>query len=322
MDLRQLEVLNAVVQAGSFAGASRRLNVAQSALSRSISMLEDELGQDVLLRLHRRLEPTPAGTIMLDCSRRVFADLRATVETLKEENIQGTLRLGMDSSWSVASAVFPMLIKELRARYPQLEVTVHPDVDGTTRLHQGALDLALMTLPIASNSLLSVPVLREELLLVTSPSHPLAMLKRIAVAELKGQVWIFPTRGSIVRRTLDAFMTRERLEPSGITEVDNIEFTKAFVSAGLGISIMPWTAVVGDVQHRTLFCSRIAGVAIERQMGWVYHKTERVPRAVSETLKVFDELRKDYVAAAQIEPANTRNKAKKKNAHKRARDAT
>jgi DNA-binding transcriptional LysR family regulator len=71
-------------------------------------------------------------------------------------------------------------------------------------------------------------------------------------------------------------------------ETENVEIIKAMVRNGLGISIVPWQAAAADVRTGQLFCSRIAGHSLMRQTGWLYPKMSRLPRTVSEVIRVFD----------------------------------
>jgi DNA-binding transcriptional LysR family regulator len=82
-------------------------------------------------------------------------------------------------------------------------------------------------------------------------------------------------------------------------ETENVEIIKAMVRSGLGISIVPWQAVAGDVRAKQLFVSRIDGHSLVRQFGWIYPKMTRLPRSVSEVLRVFETVRPRLVAAAQ-----------------------
>jgi DNA-binding transcriptional LysR family regulator len=166
-------------------------------------------------------------------------------------------------------------------------------------LRSGAGDLGLLTLPIDASDLISVPVLEEELLVATYPNHPLAMKRRIAPTDLNKQPFILFETGSITRRIVDDFFSREHIEAEIVMETENVEIIKAMVRSGLGISIVPWQAVAGDVRAKQLFVSRIAGHSLERQFGWLYPKMTRMPRSVSEVLRVFETVRPRLAAAAQ-----------------------
>lgn len=292
MDLRQLEIVRAVAEKGSFTGAGRHLHLSQSAVSRQVLLLEDELKEPLFLRIGRKVHITPTGEAVLSLSRRVFDDIHETESVIRDgrEALSGMLRLmgGM----SVCLYVFPALIKEYRRMHPGVEVRVTP---GTvTRLlrkfRSGAADLALLTLPIEDPSLVTVPVMQEELLLVTAPHHPLARRKAIEPKDLLRQPFVLFEAGSSTRRVLDQFFAHERIEPRIVTETENVEIIKAMVRVGLGISIIPYQAVVREVRAGQLSCSRIRGHSLLRETGWVHARSHRVPRMVQEMIKTLDRI--------------------------------
>ena len=299
MDLRQLEIIRAIADSGSFTAAGEKLHVSQSAISRQILLLEEELGEAVFHRIGRRIRITPAGEALLQLSHRVFQDLEDTVTTIseKQESLRGTLRLvgGM----TVCLYVFPALLAEVRRIHPQLDlkITVGSAERSIAMLRAGGGDLGLLTLPVEASDLVSVPVLKEELLLVTYPTHPLAKKRQVQSAELDKQPFILFETGSITRRLVEEFFTRERIEAEIVMETENVEIIKAMVRNGLGISIIPWQAAADDVRTKQLSYSRIAGHSLQRETGWLYPKMSRLPRPVSEVIRVFDTIKPQFEAA-------------------------
>jgi DNA-binding transcriptional LysR family regulator len=95
MDLRQLEILQAIAETGSFTASGRKLHVSQSAISRQILLLEEELGEPLFLRVGRQVRMTPAAESLVQLGQRVFQDLRDTVGTITDQtrDLKGTLRL-------------------------------------------------------------------------------------------------------------------------------------------------------------------------------------------------------------------------------------
>ena len=290
MDLRQLEIIRAIADSGSFTAAGAKLHVSQSAISRQILLLEEELGEPVFHRIGRRIRITPAGESLLQLSHRVFQDLQDTVSAIsdKQESLKGTMRLvgGM----TVCLYVFPALLAELRRIHPHLDmkITVGSGERSIAMLRSGAGDLGLITLPVEATDLVSLPVLEEELLLVTYPTHPLAKKKTITPADLNRQHFILFETGSITRKLVEEFFASEKIKPEIVMETENVEIIKAMVRHGLGISIVPWQAAAADVRSKQLFCSRIAGHALKRQTGWLYPKMSRLPRTVSEVIRIFE----------------------------------
>src|SRR5215203_1539103 len=249
MDLRQLEIIRAIADSGSFTAAGAKLHVSQSAISRQILLLEEELGEPVFHRIGRRIRITPAGESLLQLSHRVFQDLQDTVSAIsdKQESLNGSMRLvgGM----TVCLYVFPALLAEMRRLHPHLDlkITVGSAERSIAMLRSGAGDLGLITLPVDATDLVSVPVLQEELLLITYPDHPLARKKTITGADLNKQSFILFETGSITRRLVGELFTREHIEADIVMETENVEIIKAMVRHGLVNSIIPWSVAAASV---------------------------------------------------------------------------
>jgi DNA-binding transcriptional LysR family regulator len=293
VDLRQLEILRAVAQTGSFTSAGEQLHLSQSAVSRQILLLEEELKEQLFLRLGRRIQITPAGTTLLGLSERMFEDLERTRASIldKQQLVTGTVRLvgGM----TVCLYVFPPLLKAFRKEHPAVEVKLMPGATPRLirQLRTGAADLGLLTLPIDEPNLVSVPVMREELLLVTAPTHPLSKRKHVTPRDLIGQPFVLFEAGSNSRKAIEAFFVREQIAPKVVTETENVEIIKALVMVGMGIAIIPYQAVAREVRSGQLFCTRIAGQQLVRETGWVHLRLARVPRAVQEMMRTLERVR-------------------------------
>ena len=181
VDLRQLEIIRAIAETGSFTAAGQKLHVSQSAISRQILLLEDELKEPVFLRVGRRIRITPAGESLLQLSHRVFQDLKDTIAgiTDSQESLRGTVRLlgGM----TVCLYVFPPLLTELKRQHPEIDLKLMAGSSERciAQLRAGAGDLALLTLPVEQPDLVTVPVLQEELLVVTAAKHPLSRKRKV-----------------------------------------------------------------------------------------------------------------------------------------------
>ncbi len=293
MDLRQLEILRAIADSGSFTAAGERLHVSQSAISRQILLLEDELGEPVFYRIGRRIRITPAGEALLQLSQRVFQDLDDTVASITshQESLRGALHLvgGM----TVCLYVFPELLAEVRRLHPNLDlkITVGSTERSIQLLRSGAADLGFLSLPVSAADLVAETVLHEDMLLVTYATHALAGRAEVRPRELDRQPVILFETGSVTRRVVNDFFLSEGIEPNIVMETENVEIIKAMVRHGVGISIIPWQAAASDVESGQLSCSRIAGHDLQRRTGWLYPKMARPPRSVVEFKKAFERVR-------------------------------
>ncbi len=305
VDLRQLEIVKIVADSGSFTAAARQMHVSQSAISRQILMLEEELKEPLFVRLGRRVRLTPAGEELVALGKRVLADVRDTTTSIVEHHkkLSGTIHLA--GGMTVCLHVFPSLLKEYRRRHPDVDVKL--TTGGTPqlleRVRSGTVDVALLTLPVEGADLMQVPVLREELLLVMHPSHPVGRHRRIRASDLDEQPLVLFERGSSTRRVIDDMIAREQIGPRIVMETENVEILKALVAIGMGMTIIPYQAVAREVRAGQLRCARLDGVSMVRETGWVYMRAARVPRLVQQ---MFEALERTVPRLKLAPPARSR----------------
>ena len=308
MDLRQLEILQAIAETGSFTACGRKLHVSQSAISRQILLLEEELGEPLFLRVGRQVRMTPAAESLVQLGQRVFHDVRETVGAITDRtrDLRGTLRLS--GGMTVCLYVFPSLLKQLRRAHPNLDVRLTVATAGRSlqEIRGGRIDAGLLTLPVEESDLVTVPVLREELMLITTPTHPLARRRRVAAQDLGTQPFIHFEAGSATRRVIDHFLASEQLEPPIVMDTENVEIIKAMVKTGMGIGIVPYQAVAREVRAGQFFVARIEGHELVRETGWVYARANRVPRMIHELLAAFEAVR----SRLRLAPPPARSRAK------------
>ena len=293
MDLRQLEILQAIAETGSFTACGRKLHVSQSAISRQIALLEEELGEPLFLRVGRKVRMTPAAEALVALGQRVFLDVRDTVASVTDRTreLKGTLRLS--GGMTVCLYIFPTLVKQLKRAHPKLDVRMMVATAGRSveEIRAGHVDAGLLTLPVEEADLVTLPVLREELLLVTMPGHPLAKRRKVTAQDLAGEPFVLFEAGSGTRRVIDRFFLSENVEPNGVMDTENVEIIKAMVKEGLGLGIVPYMAVAREVRARQFFATRIEGHELFRETGWVYPHVNRTPRIIDELLASFEKVR-------------------------------
>jgi DNA-binding transcriptional LysR family regulator len=172
-----------------------------------------------------------------------------------------------------------------------VRLTVATAGRSVPEIRAGRVDAGLLTLPVEESDLVTVPVLREQMLLITPPTHPLARRRRVSPGDLDGQPFVQFEPGSGTRLVLDRFFAGENVQPTIVMDTENVEIIKAMVRTGLGIGIVPYQAVAREVRAGQLFCTRIDGQELVRETGWVYARANRVPRMIEELLKAFAAIR-------------------------------
>jgi DNA-binding transcriptional LysR family regulator len=296
MDIRQLEMFRAVAEEASFTRAAERLHVSQSAISRQVKLLEDELGGMVLHRGGRRVTPTPAGELLLRLANRVQRDMREVVSQISETRELQRGALTLAGGMTVCMYVLPRLLRKFRSLYPRIDLRVasgsSEELQGMLRSHE--VDLALLTLPVVAKDLEVRPVLKEEMVVVTAPRHPLSRERTVDPAQLGRYPLIVYEPGSNTRKAIDQFFLEQEIPMDVAMETENVEIIKAMVAAGLGITLIPYMGIARDVRLGRFAYARVRGRRLYRETGWVHLKSDYVPRAVSEMLRVFDLMKDQF----------------------------
>jgi DNA-binding transcriptional LysR family regulator len=296
MDVRQLEMFRAVAEEGAFTRAAERLHVSQSAISRQLQLLEQELGTLLLHRTGRGVTITADGEVLLRTAHRVETEIQDAVAQISDtRNLQrGVLSLG--GGMTVALYILPKLLKKFRTLYKNLDLRI---TTGETELllrllRTRQIDLALLTLPIVAADLEVQPVLKEEMVVVTGGRHPLTRERAVDAKKLGRYPLVLFESGSNTRKVLDDFFVEEEVPVNVSMQTENVEIIKAMVASGLGITILPYSAIAGELRTGRFSWARIRARRLYRETGWVYLKSEYQPRAVKEVLRVFDEMKGQF----------------------------
>lgn len=268
MDLRQFEMFQAIVETGSFTKAGEKLFVSQSAISRQIKLLEEELGDQLFKRIHKRVYLTPTGDVLLQYCHRVFRELRQLTAEISDLTQLRRGNLQLAGGMSVCTYLFPPLLKRYQDLYPNIELSI---ATGMTEeilrmLRANEVDLALLTLPYDEPGLEVVPAVEEEMVLVMHSRHPLATRKEVSFADLVPYTFIHFEKGSNTRKLLDRIFEEEQVQFRNTMELQNVEITKPLVENGLGISIIPYPAVARNRNKGNLSYCRIGGRRIYRKL--------------------------------------------------------
>jgi DNA-binding transcriptional LysR family regulator len=294
MDLRQLEILCAIAETGSFTGAGEKLHVSQSAISRQVLLLEDELREPLFLRQGRGAVATRTGQQLIQLGKRLLDDLSATVGIIRDQHVELSGQLRIAGGMTVCLYVFPLLLREFRHAHPRVDIKL---ITGATprlirQLKNGLADVALLTLPVEEPSFVVVPALREELMLVMPPDHALAAKRRVQAKDLALEPFVLFEPNSNTRRAANRFFSRAGIEPRVALETENVEILKALVASGMGLTIIPYQSVADEVQTGRLACARLAGDSgLQRETGWVYPRSSHLPRAVQELIGMLEKIK-------------------------------
>ena len=168
MNIKHLRYFVEIVSCGSLSQAAERVYLTQSALSRAVSQLEQELECQLLERTTKGVVPTPQGYALLQRAQRILQESEAIAEDVKLPGtaLRGRVRLAMPMG--LRNRLTRPLVHRLRQAYPQLriEITETTSRGARTALDEGRVDLAVLTESERSGRLSTVPLYADRICLV------------------------------------------------------------------------------------------------------------------------------------------------------------
>jgi len=233
MDLSDLLIFRAVVQAGGITRAAERLNRVQSNVTTRVRQLEADLGVALFIRNGKRLQLTPSGQVLLDYADRLIDLAQEAREALHDQEPRGLLRLG--SMESAASVRLPLPMNEYLQRYPAVTLELRTGNSQTlaTALLNGEIDAALTGEPVPDAPFEKVPIFEEELVMIAGANHPPIKSPRDA-----SPVLAFET-GCPYRLRLERWFAQAGEMPERIIEISSYHAMLGCAVAGMGVSLVP-----------------------------------------------------------------------------------
>jgi len=290
MMLETLKTFCDLVETGSFSRAARLNFVTQSAVSQQLRALERHYGRRLIDRGARRsLQLTDAGKLLLGEARAVVERLAALEDRLRPrpDVVAGTVTIA--SVYSVGLHTLPAPMKTFLRAHPQVNLRL--TYRRTDEIYQacldGSVDLGVVAIPGRRSQIEIVPLRPDELVLVCPPDHQLARRPRLTAASLAEQRFIAFDRDIPTRRLVDRFLRGARTSVTVTMELDNIETIKRSVEAGLGVSILPRSALENEVKAGTLVARPFATARLTRPVGIIYRRGREQSAAVRAFLETL-----------------------------------
>lgn len=272
MEIRQLQYFLSVIKTGGIGTAAAAHYVTQPAVSIQLKKLEEEVGEKLLVRRDRRIVPTQAGLLLEEYAEGILNRLNAlenAVAALKGLE-SGFLRMGNIDAASVY--VLPAVYRSFQRKYPRIKIEII--VGDTARLLEalgrGEIELATTTFPVESDEFETLPVYRDEMVLVAHPKHVLAGSKRVTLKDVANAGLItYPPR-SLTRRQIERVFIEHDLVLNATMEIASPEAIKSLTQAGLGASILPRPIVSAEVRRGALKVVSLGKVRFHRGIGMVF----------------------------------------------------
>ncbi|MBM4763555.1 LysR family transcriptional regulator [Bacillus sp. B15-48] len=300
MELRQLKYLQAIIEEGSFSGAAKKLHMTQPPISQQLKNLENELGIPLIERTTKKVVATEAGKKLYEKATEILDLVELAHEEMKElkEGITGTLSIGTITT--LGSELLPSKIQHFRKHYPLVNFQIHEG--SPTRivelLENRIVELGVTRLPINSQIYNMIRLPEEPMIaamnhewdisngfpyinLSNLENKPLMLLRRSQVTSTYNHTLFDPEQMEDIFKTI-------KFEPTIISESDNIATLLNWAYHGIGIAIVPKSAMKLIPNKEIIFKEIINPVLKTRTPCIIWRKKGYLSTATRRFLEYFN----------------------------------
>lgn len=294
MDINQLEVLVTVAKEKSFSRAADILGRTQPAISQAIRRLESEIGEKLFDRSSKDGTLTSAGNVLVEYAKQMLnlrRDAQSAVRELKD------LHHGKVTISANEHTVFYLLpvIRVFRERHPFIKVEVKRGVASRipTEIIGREVELGVVSFKPHDESVKSVAVESDELVMIVSTTHPLAKKDSVSVKDLGVETFVAHNAPSPYRESvIDAF--EKYNTPLNISvELPSLEAIKKLVEMGAGVALVPKLSAQTEIEKGQLAALSVKELRLERRLHIIYRRNTVLSHAAQAFLDTAKSLQEE-----------------------------
>jgi DNA-binding transcriptional LysR family regulator len=295
MEDHRLKSYCLVVETKSFSRAAQAKHMTQSAMSRLVKGLEDELGVKLLLREGKTVTPTPVGKIFYEHAKKLLEGYVRLEQDISSAagTARGSLRLG--SSRTPAFHLLSQALYDFSKNHPEIRIdlTIARTVGVLRELRESRIDIGIVESLDIDQKLFAETFAEDEIVLIAPENHHLATKKSLALQDLITQPFILPGTGSGTRALVDNFFEGQGIDARRLNvrmTVGSPEFVVQMVQAGLGVAFASKWSVYSAVKEGTVKVLRLPGKKLLRK----FYLVTIDPEPASATARTFKEFIKQH----------------------------
>jgi len=299
IDIRLYTLLE-VVKFNSYTRAAEHLSLTQPAVTQHIKQLEQELGIKIFYRVGKEIKPTNEGNIVIQYARRNIALYERMKQSILDMQRQ-VRRLTVGITHTAESNAVAEVLGRYCSKNPGTTITIISDSINNlySMLKNYEIDLAVVEGKIQDNSINSLLLDTDSLMLVVSNNNPLAKKSMVTINELKKQPLILRRPSSGTRNLFVAHLESKNMSLDDfnvILEVDNIATIKDLIRRDIGVSILARSACLDELKKGKITVLPIENLSMIREINILYHSDFKHVDILENIMKEYNKVVKFYAS--------------------------
>ncbi|MGE7878894.1 selenium metabolism-associated LysR family transcriptional regulator [Peribacillus muralis] len=249
-----LRVFVTVIEQKNFSRAGEILNLSQPGVSLHIRNLENELGTKLIYRSPKQVQITEPGKILYRHAKQMLNHYETAIREINDFNnvVSGTLKIG--ASFTIGEYYLPKVLAEYAAQFPlvDLQIIISNSNEVIQGIRSNQLDIGLIEGETEYKDIEVHPFMKDEMIIVVPPVHPLSQMDIIEGYMLQDQTWVLREQGSGTRTYSDKLLGSLELNVTRSFIFTSIQGVKEAVMAGLGIALLSRLTVQKELKSNEL----------------------------------------------------------------------
>ncbi|MEK8126338.1 LysR family transcriptional regulator [Paenibacillus filicis] len=288
MEFRQLQYFVKVARKQHVTQAAEELHVAQSAVSRQIHQLEEELGVQLFVQKGRNLQLTSVGKLFLCRVEGILTDLERAVSEVHEfmDPEQGEIRIGFPHSLGIY--LLPTVVARFRESHPKVKFKLRQGTFNSLirDVMKGEIDLSFISpFPEKHSHVSGELLLQEELYAILPPGHALAGQEGIRLEQLRDESFVMFSEEYSLRNIVLEACTEAGFNPHIGFEGEETDTIRGLVAAGMGVSLLPEMALT-EISQLQPMKVKVTDPRVTRSVGLIQRSGDKLP-LVAEGFRKF-----------------------------------
>ncbi|BBE49719.1 HTH-type transcriptional activator CmpR [Ferriphaselus amnicola] len=275
--MRQFQVFESVARHLNHSRAAEELYLSQPAVSMQIKQVEEIIGMPLFEQAGKKLFLTEAGREMLHYSRTVLEQLQEMELVFSEMKglERGHLNIAVVST---ANYFMPQLLAKFIQSNAGIQVSLLVGNRDAVlqQITENRADFAIMGLPPEGADILAISFMQNPLVVIATPTHPLADGAGIKPRQLAQETFLFRERGSGTRSVAERYFASHRIPLPNNMEMDTNEAIKLSVQAGMGLGIISQHSIGLELETNRLRVLNVDGFPIVRNWHIVHRRNKRL----------------------------------------------
>lgn len=278
MNLNQLKLFYLAVKYKSLSRAAEELNITQPAVTKGVQRLQEYYEVPLVHKSGKNMELTLAGDNLFQIAKKIFELEKLADDCMADFQKENLRNLKISASESFGAYYLPEFINRFNFKAPKVQVTLEilsnqQVVENTVSLKN---DIGFVSFPVKDRKLNTIEIVKDEIVIIMNPSHPLAQKKYLKAADLEGHMIIMHEQGSYFQKMIHDLLEDNNISVTMPITFSNNEAIKKAVEGGTGIAPISKKVAAKEIESGKLIALSLSSTPFYRTFYMIHHKEKNI----------------------------------------------